>query len=845
MSNRSSTHSYRGQGMLEFALVLPLLLVLLVGIFEFGRIMFTYSVAIAASREAARYGAATHDIGGGISQYEDCQGIREAAKRFGKYAGINDSDITIQYVDDGGVYSTSCPPSHDVGLADSISVRVDTSISPFAIIGDFGPIPISSSSSRTILKKITLGESGTGAGAIVGSLSDVNFKTTNQSAIETQGTISVVVELNQTATDLVTIPFSTTGTATKGVDYTISSSPVTISPGQKITTIYITLLNDGIAEGDESLFIGIDTPTNATKGPQDIHMVTIQDPPLVSFTTASSTQSEDAGVITLTITLSNAINQDVTVPIISGGTAVWGISGDYVTAPQPVFIPAGTLSTSLTVIINDDLIDEDDEIAAMGLGTPSNALLGSIPMHLMTIQDNDLPPQVQFFTPIQYVSEDIGVFTTTLQLTSPSAKLITIPFTISGTTSPSDYTLIDKSPLKIPPGSDTVEINFEILEGDGMEPDETLILTLDSPTHAELGSPAEQTVIITESSVAPDVYFTSSSQKLQEENRIVSILVQMSNAWGQDVVIPYTVSGSAVAGAGQDYILSASSLTIPVGHTQGSIEVQLLDDDLDESDETIVFDLGTVTNGTAVSPTSHTVTITDNDEPSRVSFVGSGVNKDEGDGSFTVTAILNRISIHDVTVPLVFSGSATNPADFSASSASLFIPAGSLSDSISISIVDDVTFEADESILINMGSPTFADLGTPSVYTINIADDDLPPCDVGTHLLTIGTDTITWSVSNQGEEIVFTGGSISWPEALPNQPYLLAVKFDGSTVFSGSEKPNSFSFTSSEPFLALDTTDVVFTFDGALGIGTHQLQASFQNMVSGASCSVVETYVSH
>jgi hypothetical protein len=112
-------------------------------------------------------------------------------------------------------------------------------------------------------------------------------------------------------------------------------------------------------------------------------------------------------------------------------------------------------------------------------------------------------------------------------------------------------------------------------------------------------------------------------------------------------------------------------------------------------------------------------------------------------------------------------------------------------------------------------------------------------------LLTIGTDTITWSVSNQGEEIMFTGGSINWPEALPNQPYLLAVKFDGSTIFSGSEKPNSFSFTSSEPFLALDTTDVVFTFDGALGTGTHQLQASFQNTVSGASCSVVETYVSH
>jgi Flp pilus assembly protein TadG len=86
--------------MVEFAIVFPLLIVLLFGIFEFGRLMFTYSAAIAASREAARYGSAIQDIGGGIPQFEDCQGIRDAAKRIGKYAGIEDGDITIQYSDE-------------------------------------------------------------------------------------------------------------------------------------------------------------------------------------------------------------------------------------------------------------------------------------------------------------------------------------------------------------------------------------------------------------------------------------------------------------------------------------------------------------------------------------------------------------------------------------------------------------------------------------------------------------------------------------------------------------------------------------------------------------------------
>jgi len=843
VSNRSSNHSSPGQGMLEFALVLPLLLVLLVGIFEFGRIMFAYSVAIAASREAARYGAATHDIGGGISQYEDCQGIREAAKRFGKFAGITDSDITIQYVDDGGVYSTSCPPSHDVGLADSISVRVNTSISPFAIIGDFGPIPISSSSSRTILKKITLGESGTGAGAIVGSLSDVNFKTTKQSAIETQGTISVVVELNQTATDLVTIPFSTTGTATKGVDYTISSSPVTISAGQKFTTIFITLLNDGIAEGDEALFIGIDTPTNATKGPQDIHMVTIQDPPQVSFATASSTRSEGSGVATLTINLSNAINQDVIVPIISGGTAIWGMSGDYFTAPQPVIIPAGSLSTSLSVIINDDLIDEDDEIAAMGLGTPTNALLGSIPMHIMIIQDDDDPPDAQFLAANVIVSEEIGFFATTIHLNIPSAKPILIPYTISGTTTGSDYAIHESSPVLVPAGSISADITMDILEGDGWEEDETLVLTLGTPTNAQLGSPAVQTIVITESSLEPDVYFTSTAQTTNEGNYSVEVMVQLSNAWSQNVVVPFTISGTAADGA--DFSLAESSLTIPVGYTQGFFVVDISEDDLNESDETIVLNMGSVTNGTAVSPTQHTITILDDDTPPELNFVGSSLHKDESSGSFQVSVNLDKVAVQNVSVPLMLSGTASNTVDYTLSDFSVTINSGSMTGTVQVVLLDDSVFESDETLIIELGSPTNAVLGENDRFTVTIEDNELPLCEVGTHMLTVATDSITWSLSNQGQALNLNGGSVSWPEASSNKPRLTEIRFDGTQIWSGSEKPTSYSFSASQALEELDTVAAIFNFNGPLGTGTHQLQASFQNPVDGTSCSVVETYVSH
>ena len=51
----------RGQGLIEFALVLPLLLVLMLGIMEFSRAWMTQNIMTGAAREAARMYAVRDD----------------------------------------------------------------------------------------------------------------------------------------------------------------------------------------------------------------------------------------------------------------------------------------------------------------------------------------------------------------------------------------------------------------------------------------------------------------------------------------------------------------------------------------------------------------------------------------------------------------------------------------------------------------------------------------------------------------------------------------------------------------------------------------------------------------
>jgi len=52
----STLRGERGQALVEYALVLPILLLLLLGIMEFGILVFNYNTIANAAREGARYG---------------------------------------------------------------------------------------------------------------------------------------------------------------------------------------------------------------------------------------------------------------------------------------------------------------------------------------------------------------------------------------------------------------------------------------------------------------------------------------------------------------------------------------------------------------------------------------------------------------------------------------------------------------------------------------------------------------------------------------------------------------------------------------------------------------------
>jgi hypothetical protein len=151
----------KGQGMVEFALVTPLLLLLMLGIFEFGRLIFVYSAVSSASREAARYGASVGNVGATTPNYFDCTNIRERAGRLGSIAGIGAGNVMIEYDEGPGtnVIGTCESPPSSVSLGDRIVVSVDITFQTVVPFLGLPPIPINSTTARSIAANVPLGVS--------------------------------------------------------------------------------------------------------------------------------------------------------------------------------------------------------------------------------------------------------------------------------------------------------------------------------------------------------------------------------------------------------------------------------------------------------------------------------------------------------------------------------------------------------------------------------------------------------------------------------------------------------------------------------------------------------------
>lgn len=163
----------KAQAMVEFAIVLPILLLLLYGLLEAGRLLFIYSTIVTASRQAVRYGSATGEGSTTVPRYQDCAGIRAAAERVDYLNAFNDEDILIQWdTGPGSTAKTFCGGSPLPATDASFAPTNNSSRLLVQIKGNYFPIvpkivgflersntngdPIEAQSARTVMVSVSI-----------------------------------------------------------------------------------------------------------------------------------------------------------------------------------------------------------------------------------------------------------------------------------------------------------------------------------------------------------------------------------------------------------------------------------------------------------------------------------------------------------------------------------------------------------------------------------------------------------------------------------------------------------------------------------------------------------------
>ncbi|EKD52328.1 MAG: Polymorphic membrane protein [uncultured bacterium] len=240
----------------------------------------------------------------------------------------------------------------------------------------------------------------------------------------------------------------------------------------------------------------------------------------------------------------------MTVPYSLSGTAT-NVT-DYTITNQPVTIPAGQTSTTITITIVPDSMYEFDEDVVVTMGEPTNAVKGALTVHTATIRDDDPMPTVSFNDSGQWSAAESSSMSFKAVLSAVSGADVTVPYSVSGTaTNGADYT-ITSQPVTIPAGQTSATITITILSDSIVEGNETVVVTMETPTYATPAWPTVHTATIRDDDVSQSPVMSNEISLSQFCDTVLKDLWGSPNpaSVGQNVRLTYTVSnqGSVVVG---------------------------------------------------------------------------------------------------------------------------------------------------------------------------------------------------------------------------------------------------------------------------------------------------------
>ncbi len=280
--------------------------------------------------------------------------------------------------------------------------------------------------------------------------------------------------------------------------------------------------------------------------------------------------------------------------------------------------PAWAAFSTTTGTLSGTPADGDAGVfAGIGISVSDGELSASLPAFEITVAEKQ---QEEPSTPVMSVAdltvpEEVGVAEVVLTLSEASTEDVSVEYaTVDGSArSPYDYEAVSGR-IVLVAGTTRGTVQIPIVDDAIDEPNESFSVRFYNVVNAELER--DSTIItILDNDPEPTVAFASAGRSVFKDEGKVTVDVELSAASGMDVVVPYTVSGTAQSPA--DYqIAPASPLYIQAGDRSARLEVVLVDDGTVEPDQTIQLALGSPTYAGVGEPAEYLLTVMSRDNTS-------------------------------------------------------------------------------------------------------------------------------------------------------------------------------------------------------------------------------------
>ena len=554
---------------------------------------------------------------------------------------------------------------------------------------------------------------------------------------------------------------------------------VTFQPGSIYAYLIISTDDDATVEPDgkikaeilngsgySPLFVGY------TQSPDEFlptSLRTVYDNDL-TFSVGDAAASEDAGTLDFTVSLNAAAPGDVSVDVTTvdgdatshDNVTATSLGPDFTAGTQTLTFLKGEQTKTLSVALLDDSIQERAETFTVQLSnSPEHSTLAD-GIGVGTIVDDERPMVASVSRTYSIVDEDrAGPVRFIVELSHPdtvaSERNVSVGWQVAaGTATEGEDYLAAGGMYNFPVGTTSGFLDVT-LEDDNLFEEEFETFAVELIQQGTRLAAVSATGASFEASIRDNETLTAAitaESKSVAEGQLAIFRVTLTGGLTAEATSVH-VEALGTAEAAEDYGIPFGSLSfppgdstgrtvtleIPAGQPSGTITYPILNDSVEEDDETLTVEVFSASSGkraVSVSPTQSRASATILDQGALTVSIEGVPSVDEGNAA-TFTVYLSKTISEDISVEwstrqpgqlLTAAETAEPDIDYPASADTVVIPAGDTAATFTVSTTDDTLAEGGETFRVALEEARrgtqIVPLGVTQAFTTIVDNDAVP-----------------------------------------------------------------------------------------------------------------------